>query len=93
MNQEDFKDDIYEEWEDKPYKRSVSEKVTEALTSPKKENKKTNLKNISTKEFNKIVDDVIKYASENEPHLELDEIDEDQALKVIADYLYSTGII
>ena len=37
MNREDFKDDIYENWEDKPYNEKNAEIITKALTDPHSE--------------------------------------------------------
>jgi hypothetical protein len=53
---DEFKDDIYENWKEKPYRREISDKVVEALTN---DNKKA--EEIWDDEYDKALDVIADY--------------------------------
>jgi hypothetical protein len=57
MNYKEFKDDIYEDWEDKVYERDVSDKVTRILTHThtKLEIEKTNGEYVFSEDGNEVI--------------------------------------
>jgi hypothetical protein len=53
---DEFKDDIYENWKEKPYRREISDKIVEALTN---DNKKA--EEIWDDEYDNALDVIINY--------------------------------